>query len=446
MIIQCTAADCRRALGCRCTAGAGRYNSRPISSQARRLRAPSRIPRMASLPLFWLLAFVLLAGTLAFLVVPLVRRRTAEAPPGDESAATAVFRDHKRQIEDDFAAGAVTAAERDTALAELLTRFGDELAHTPTATVGHQQPRWIVAMLLVACVPIAAAVLYFNLGNPAAMTAASATADPVNDPQVAAMVDALAKKLQANPEDGSGWALLERSYRALGRFEPAALAYGEAARRLPPSAPLLTDWAESVAQAQGRSLAGQPSELLDRALKLDPDYPKALALGGAAAMERNDLAAAAALWRRLKPHLPAGGPEAAQVDSVLAKIEAASSAPAAAATGASVAGRVELDPQLAARAAPSDTLFIFARDPDRSRMPLAAMKITVAELPKAFTLTDAMAMSPAATISQAKTIVVEARVSKSGNAAPQSGDLAGSSKPVAAGARDVRIVIDRVVP
>ncbi len=91
-------------------------------------------------------------------------------------------------------------------------------------------------------------------------------------------------------------------------------------------------------------------------------------------------------------------------------------------------------------------MFIFARDPDGPRMPLAAMKITAAELPKTFALTDAMAMSPANTISKAKRIVVEARVSKSGNVAPQPGDLAGTSAPVAPGASNVRVSIDRIIP
>ena len=155
--------------------------------------------------------------------------------------------------------------------------------------------------------PVVAGGLYFLLGNPAAMTAPPADAEAsITDPQIAAMVDGLAKRLQANPDDGEGWALLGRSYRALGRFDAAALAYAEAAKRLPASAPLYTDWAEAVAQAQGRSLAGQPTELIDRALALDPAYPKALALGGAAAVERNDPATAVALWTRLRGGAAAG--------------------------------------------------------------------------------------------------------------------------------------------
>ena len=112
----------------------------------------------------------------------------------------------------------------------------------------------------------------------------------------------------------------------------------------------------------------------------------------------------------------------------------------------SIEGRVEVDPKLAGKIAPGDTVFILARDPDGSRMPLAALKLTGADLPKSFALSDAMAMSEATTISKAKRIVVEARVSKSGNAILQPGDLSGTSAPVAPGARDVRVTIDRVVP
>ena len=112
---------------------------------------------------------------------------------------------------------------------------------------------------------------------------------------------------------------------------------------------------------------------------------------------------------------------------------------------AGVQGRVEIDPKLAAKIAPGDALFIYARDPEGSRMPLAVMRGTAAELPKAFALTDAMAMTPANTISHAKTVVVEARISKSGNAMPQSGDLRGASAPVEARHGQVRVVIDQIV-
>jgi cytochrome c-type biogenesis protein CcmH len=447
---------------------------------------------MTSTPLFWLFALALAAVTLAALVLPLLRRHGA-LPPEEESAAAAIFRDHRRQVEADFTAGTITAAERDAALEDLVGRFGVELAAAPesAARPRSDRPQWISAIVIVAVLPILAGGLYFVLGNPQAINAPKSSPEALaDDPQIVAMVDALAKRLKENPDDGNGWAMLGRSYRALGRFEASALAFGEAARRLPPNAAVLTDWAESIAQVQGRSLAGEPTELLQRALALDPKYQKALAMSGAAAMERNDPATAVAMWKRLKATLPPDTPETAQIDKVLAQLEAAhaAGAPAAAAkgnpapaagaaaatksapmanaapaakpgpmanaapgtgaasAGQSVEGRVEVDPKLAARVAPGDTVFIFARDPDGSRMPLAALKLSAGELPKAFALTDAMAMSAATTISAAKRVVIEARISKTGEATLKSGDLAGTSAPVAPGARDVRIVIDRVNP
>lgn len=419
---------------------------------------------MAFSPLFWVAALVLVAGTLLLLVVPLLRRTAADAPL-DESATTAVFRDHKRQIDADFEAGATNAVERDAALAELTQRFGQELAATPPhAGRVSERSRWVAALTLVACIPVIAGMLYFALGNPAAMTAApvaaSAAGHGTDDPQIAAMVDQLAKRLQSNPEDGEGWALLGRSYRALGRFDAAALAYSESAKRLPNESSVYADWAEAVALAQGRSLLGQPTELLERAMKLDPNNPKAIALLGSAAMERNDRATAIAMFTKLRSLLPPDSPQIAKIDEALAdagapakaqpptRAKAPAQAPAAqaSATGKSVEGRVEIDPKFAKSVAPSDTVFIFARDPEGSRMPLAAMKLAAADLPRAFVLTDEMAMNPAATISKAGKVVVEVRVSKSGDVKPQSGDLAGSSSPVAPGARDVRVTIDRIVP
>lgn len=416
---------------------------------------------MPTSPLFWFIALALVAATLALLVMPLLRRAAAaDARADDESAVTAVFRDHKRQIEADFAAGTITREERETALSELTQRFGQELAQT--GSDGGIRPgehsRWLAALVLVACLPVISGVLYFTLGNPAAMSSTAAAArDPhAGDPQVAAMIEQLASRLKANPDDGEGWAMLGRSYRVTGRADLSAQAYAEAAKRLPPNAAIYTDWAEAIALGQGRSLAGRPTELLDRALAIDPDNAKALALAGAAAAERNDIATAARHWTRLKGVLPPDSPLIAEVDRRLASVgSAAAPAPSpappppaasAAASGPTVAGRVALDPKLAKSVAPGDIVFILARDPDGSRMPLAVMRIAASELPRAFVLTDAMAMSPAATISKAAKVVVEARVSKTGDAKAQPGDLSGMSKEVAPGARDVTVTIDRVLP
>jgi cytochrome c-type biogenesis protein CcmH len=442
---------------------------------------------MNSLPLFWLSAFVLALGVLAALVWPLMKQRRSKAP-GDEDAATAIFRDHKRQLDAEFAAGTLSVAERDAAQAELVARFGTELGHEPAAAArSTDRSRWITAIVLVAVVPAAAGLMYVLLGNPTAVNAPGASASPAasaahasgdtTDPQIVAMIDRLAEKMKASPEDPNGWVLLGRSYLKMGRYDDSAAAFAEAAKRMPENAGLLTDQAEAIAMAQGKRLEGRPAELLKRALALDPDDPRTIALSAAAAAERGDVDGAITLYKRLKALIPANSEDVQQIDQVLAELEAArkggkgarapevvaaptappattapakaaapSAAAPASAPGAGISGRVEIDPKLAAKMAPADTLFIYARNAEGSRMPLAILRGTASELPKSFTLTDAMAMTPAQTISLAKSIVVEARISKVGNAVPQSGDLRGTSAPIQPGAANVRIIIDQVVP
>jgi len=295
--------------------------------------------------------------------------------------------------------------------------------------------------------------MYLALGNPQATTPTEAGA--ASTPQrMMALVEALNERMKANPEDGNGWALLGRSFVTLGRFAEAAQAFAQASQRLPASAALLADHAEASALAQGERLAGQPVALLERALALDASHPKTLALLATAAIEQGDLDAGIGYWRRLRALAPEGGADRARIDEVLAELEVRrggatrdkSGSSTAMSGSESVEGSVEIVPALASNVGAGDTLFIFARNPDGGRMPLAIVKRPVGQWPQRFRLTDDMAMAPGAALSGAQRIVVEARVSRTGNATPASGDLSGKSEPVAPGARDVRVVLDRLVP
>jgi cytochrome c-type biogenesis protein CcmH len=234
------------------------------------------------------------------------------------------------------------------------------------------------------------------------------------------------------------------------------------------NAALLADYADVLAMAQGRKLAGKPAALAQRALAIDPNHRKALALAATAALEARDLDGALAYWRRLLVQFPQASEDAKRVTAIIAEIEsvktegkglpvagdsaprrtesAPAAAPAKQATGATIAGRVDISPALAARVAKTDTVFIFARAADGPRMPLAALRIPAGDLPKEFTLDDSMGMAPGAKLSGAAAVIVEARVSKSGNALAQSGDFSGRSTPVKPGAAGVKVTIDQVVP
>jgi cytochrome c-type biogenesis protein CcmH len=288
------------------------------------------------------------------------------------------------------------------------------------------------------------------------------------DAQIAAMLDTLAQRLKSRPDDAQGWVLLARSYQALGRFPEAADAYAHADALIPDNATLLADYADALAMTQGHKLAGKPAALAQRALTIDPNHQKALALAATAALEARDVDGALVYWRRLLAQFPQTSDDAKQITAIIAEIEsvkregkgspaagskspqraesASAAAPATPPAGATIAARVDISPALAARVALTDTVFIFARAVDGSRMPLAVLRVSARELPKEFTLDDSMGMAPGAKLSGAAAVIVEARISKSGNALPQSGDFSGTSAPVKPGAARVKVTIDQVVP
>jgi cytochrome c-type biogenesis protein CcmH len=425
---------------------------------------------MPPAPLFWLVALLLAAGSVAAIVWPLLRRPTATR---DDAVATDVYRDQKRQLDDELAAGAITRSERDAQLDELANRLSTELAQ-PVPAPARTSPRasYVAALVLVAAIPVCALALYAVFGSPAALRVeAETTKTHMTRAEIDQLVDKLAARMKEHPEDPTGWKLLARTYASLGRFDESVAAYKEAAARSTPDAALYADWADALAM-RNQSLQGEPSQLIAKALALDPNASKALALAATAALERQDYAQAIAEWRKLKAQFPAGSEEAKSIDAMIAEADAAAqgapvvggpppgagaspvqpnanAAPAGAAASAdasAITGRVTLEPALRDRAAPSDTLFIFARAVQGPRMPLAVLRTTAGEWPRDFRLDDTMAMAPIAKLSNASEVVVEARVSKSGSATPAKGDLEGTSKPVKPGARDVSIVIDRVVP
>lgn len=298
--------------------------------------------------------------------------------------------------------------------------------------------------------------------------------------QIAEMVQRLADRLKDRPEDAEGWTMLSRSYLVLGRVEEAAQASERALKLKPNDAQALADHANVLAMRAGRVLDGEPMKLIERALRLDPDNLKALALAGAAAFDRGDGNEAARLWDRVALLGPPGSPvvqqaregaaEARKMAAERAGQAGGGAAPAPGQTpspapataqgpgaaqkaplaGPTVRGTVTLSAALKAQAKPEDTVFIFARNaeagPGAPRMPLAIVRKQVKDLPATFTLDDSLAMGPGMGLSSAKQVVVGARISRSGQAMPQSGDLEGQSAPVAVGSQGVVVEISRALP
>jgi cytochrome c-type biogenesis protein CcmH len=360
-------------------------------------------------------------------------------------------------------------------------------AHTPPLAAPVRAGRKVWLGTLAATLVVAFGG-YLVTGRPDAIdgTPSMAAASPAEEAgtqpspeQIAEMVQRLADRLKDRPEDAEGWTMLSRSYLVLGRLDEAAQASERVLKLKPNDAQALADHADVLAMRAGRVLDGEPMKLIERALRLDPDNLKALALAGAAAFDRGDGAEAARLWDRVALLGPPGSPVvqqaregAAEARKMAAERGAGNAAPAqgqtqapaptqplpqgpgatqkAAVAGPTVRGTVTLSAALKAQAKPEDTVFIFARNaeagPGGSRMPLAIVRKQVKDLPATFTLDDSLAMGPGMGLSSAQKVVVGARISRSGQAMPQPGDLEGLSAPVAVGSQGVTVEISRALP
>jgi cytochrome c-type biogenesis protein CcmH len=386
---------------------------------------------------FWLIGAALAAGVLAWLLWPLLSRKAGGAV-SRQAVNLSIYRDQLRELEADLAAGTLAQADFDRSRAELEARLLEDVRE-PDAAAARPAGRG-AALAIGAAVPLAALLVYFAVGNPDTLSRQSDHGATVQ--QLETMVGRLAARLRENPDDADGWKLLGRSYAALGRFGDAADAYAKAAVRAPRDAQLLVDFADVLAMARGQRLAGEPEKLIQRALEIDPQNLKGLALAGTVAYERKDYAQAAAYWQRMLPLVPADSEDARMIRQNVAEAESLSTG----GVQAGLRGTVSLSAGLKGKAAPDDVVFVFARAAEGPPMPLAVARTRVRDLPYSFRLDDSMAMTPAMKLSAFPRVVVGARVSKSGTATPQAGDLQGASAPVANDAGEVRVVIDRVVP
>ncbi len=410
--------------------------------------------------LFWIFAVLLIAGALAFVLPPLLKRGVplrAAAQPGNALNA-AVYRDQLAELEADRHAGTLNDAQYEHARLELEQRLLDDVAAETPPVVTTTPSSRVAALVAGLAVPLIAVGLYYAVGNPRALAPVALPTDAsqhVTPGQIEAMVAKLAQRLKQNPEDAQGWAMLAKSYSVMGRFDDAVAAYAKAVERVPNDASLLADYADAMAMAQGQNLAGEPEALIARALKIDPNHVKSLALLGTVAFDKKDYANALKHWEKAATLVPPGSPIAGSLASSIAEarglaggmgvVTAADTVvadKAAAGSANGVSGTVTLAPALTGKAAPGDTVFIFARAAEGPRMPLAIIRKKVSDLPVTFTLDDSTAMSPANRLSGTAQVIVGARISKSGDAMPKPGDFQGFTKPMSNAAKNVAIVID----
>lgn len=435
------------------------------------------------------IAAVMVTAALAWILVPLLRGATT---PGvaREASNVAILRDQLAELEVDLGNGAIPREQYEQARRELEQRVLEESKAAPGgAPVPSSGAGAWTAAIVAGALPMAALLIYVALGNfgafapgatvPAAQAGApQGPAHELTKEELAKMAGELSARMEKEPGNAEGWVMLARTYYALNRHAEAARAFDRAVALMPQDAALLADYADALGAAQGGTLQGKPMELVEQALKADPTQWKALALAGTVAFDKKDYAKAVGYWERMKATVPADSPIAKSIDSSIAEArelgglpagtpapptavakgpapvpqppaaKGPAPAPAPATTGSAskIAGTVKLAPALAAKASPDDVVFIFARAAQGPKMPLAILRKQVRDLPMSFMLDETMAMAPNMSLANFPEVVVGARISKSGQAIPQSGDLEGLSPPVKVGTTGIALVIENTVP
>ena len=402
-------------------------------------------------------AFIVAAAAAVAIVLALLMRpyfgRLAAGQGSRAQLNAAIYREQFAKLEQDLAEGTLGQADYAQAKAELQRRVleATDVADQQSAAVVGAPRKTMIGIALA--VPIVAGALYLQIGTPAAMDplamqAAAAAHGQITTPQeLEQMVASLAAKLEQEPGNLKGWSMLARSYKAMGRPAEAQKAFERAGAFIDDDPELLASYADVVASNAG-TLAGKPTELIDKALRVDPNHPMSLWLKGTAQFEQKNYPQAIATWERLVAMLQPGSDDARMLEGAIndarAKAGLPANAVAAAAPGASVKGTVDLDPALKAKASPDDVVMVIARRPG-TRMPLAVLRKRASELPLQFTLDDSLSMDPNSRLSSVREIEVEARISKSGLAKQEAGDLLSQAQTVKLGADGVALRVAKVV-
>lgn len=406
-------------------------------------------------PLFWVFTASLVLLALIFVLPPLLRPRLSTSLRQRRQVNIDVYRDQLRDLETEYAQGTLDTDQFQVSRLELENRLADDALTEEEQPIATKSGKKLGIALGIA-IPLLAFGIYFLIGNPWAIKEAVQPIAGGQHGDFTAMLDKVRSKAEDNPNDGSAWLLLAKTYAVIERWQDANQAYEKAVQLLPKDATAWAGYAESLAILNNRTLKGQPAELLRKALEINPQEPKALELAGVNAFQEENYAQAAHYWKQLLKQLPPDSPYA--MDIALAMKEAKSHAEAAfgkpldkvfgtdKVVVLTINGKVEIKPTLKGKIPPDATLFLFAKALEGGGAPVAAIRASAKNLPLEFELNDSMAMDPNNRLTSHKEVTLTARISLTGQAMANSGDLEGTLTPVKVGTKNLELVIDTVRP
>ena len=401
--------------------------------------------------LFVLIALgIALCVAVVFLWV-LLRERKPVTQASQAKANAKVYRDQILDLDREHDSGHISDQEWQQSRDELSLRLLEDTSAVDDPAAKTEKPAIWTAVVLAVALPLGSMGMYMWVGQPEALNPlALKTPDQVDPKDLAKMAQTLAEKLKDKPDNLQGWVMLGRTYRTLENFDAALRAY-DSALKLSADDDLKLERIEVIAMQRQGQFEGEPWNVIREILQRDPQHFGALLTAGSASYAEGKFADALKFWEQARKPLDANNPDLEGLESAIAAVRERLGMPPtkatpAATSGLNVTGQVNLSASLKSKASPNDVVFIYATPANGDRMPLAIFKTTVSQLPLNFTLDDSTAMTPDRKLSAAGEVMVKVRVSKSGNAMPQSGDLSGSLGPVKVGAKGLKLEIKDQVP
>ena len=391
---------------------------------------------------FFIPAFLLLVLVLLLLLRPFLFPAKVQATSRRQMNA-AIYREELDKLEAERNTGLITEADYEIAHAEMRQRlFQDTNEEDDLATLGSTKKTAIGICIFIVLI---SSGLYFSFGD-VYRVAQKNSETPMNQEGVEKMVTEFAAKMEKDPSNLQGWVMLARSYRILGRNEDAVKAYERAGSFIDSDPQLLADYADTLAANANGNFAGKPLRLINQALKLDPNNLMALWLSGTAAFSTGNYRSAVQTWEKLASQLPPNSEEIKMIEGSIAEARSKGGlAPKAAiiSSAKAISGQIELASDMKSKVKQGDTVMVIARQVGE-RMPVAVLKIPVAQFPMSFVLNDTLAMNPSAPLSKLTEVSIEVRISKTGMAKPETGDLISAAKTIKVGAENVRLLVDQV--
>jgi cytochrome c-type biogenesis protein CcmH len=377
-------------------------------------------------------------------------------------ANTSVYRQQLLDLEKEHSQGVITASSFELTRAELLGRMLEDTAQAEDASDAKSPRALVSAMVLAVLLPVAAMTTYVWLGQPQGldpqMTAAE---DAQQQPDLQAMADSLAQKLQTDSSDPQRWVMLGRTYRALNQYDKALPAY-QKALELGGDDDIALERAEVLAMLRGGDFTGEPWAVIRQVLAKNARHLSGLLLAGSASYAQGDYKKAIQYWQQARSQLNDNDEELKGLDTALNSAREKAGEPALApkasaamqatvpanvpASGAVLSGRVSIDPSVKAKITPTDVVFVYATPTDGQRMPLAIVRKTADNLPFDFVLDDSTAMNSASKLSSQTKVTLKVRISKSGEAMTRPGDWMGVLENVAVGSRNLKLVVNQQAP